>query len=157
MSMKNQQIGLFDEARLTQSEATQMTADLLRDYFERYKHVAIAFSGGKDSTATLTTVIHLIETGKVPRPQSLTAIYADTRLELPPLHMAAMATLTEVERRGFNPQIAMAPLDKRMLVYILGRGVPPPNNSTLRYCTSLSQGQSHDGGFKRFTRWSAGW
>jgi DNA sulfur modification protein DndC len=29
----------------------------------------------------------------------------------------------------------MAPLDKRMWVYILGRGVPPPNNNTLRYCT----------------------
>jgi DNA sulfur modification protein DndC len=29
----------------------------------------------------------------------------------------------------------MAPLDKRFLVYILGRGVPPPNNGTLRWCT----------------------
>jgi DNA sulfur modification protein DndC len=29
----------------------------------------------------------------------------------------------------------MAPLDKRFLVYILGRGVPPPNNNTLRWCT----------------------
>jgi DNA sulfur modification protein DndC len=28
-----------------------------------------------------------------------------------------------------------APLDKRFLVYILGRGVPPPNNNTLRWCT----------------------
>ena len=134
--MKNQQIGLFDDARLSQPQAVEMTAEILQDYFERYNHVAIAFSGGKDSTATLTTVIHLIETGRLSRPQSLTAIYADTRLELPPLHMAAMATLAEVERRGFNTQIAMAPLDKRMLVYILGRGVPPPNNSTLRYCTA---------------------
>lgn len=29
----------------------------------------------------------------------------------------------------------MAPLDKRFYVYILGRGVPPPNNNTLRWCT----------------------
>lgn len=29
----------------------------------------------------------------------------------------------------------MAPLDKRFLVYMLGRGVPPPNNNTLRWCT----------------------
>jgi DNA sulfur modification protein DndC len=134
--MKSKQIGLFNDARLTQSEAIEMTASILGDYFRQYNHVAIAFSGGKDSTATLTTVIHLIETGKIPRPRSLSAIYADTRLELPPLHIAAMATLAEVERHGFSTQVAMAPLDKRMLVYILGRGVPPPNNSTLRYCTA---------------------
>jgi DNA sulfur modification protein DndC len=29
----------------------------------------------------------------------------------------------------------MAPLDRRFLVYVLGRGVPPPNNNTLRWCT----------------------
>ncbi|MDJ0651284.1 MAG: hypothetical protein QNJ60_21535 [Xenococcaceae cyanobacterium MO_188.B19] len=29
----------------------------------------------------------------------------------------------------------MAELDKRFMVYLLGRGVPPPNNSTLRWCT----------------------
>jgi len=29
----------------------------------------------------------------------------------------------------------MAPLDDRFMVYILGRGVPPPNNNTLRWCT----------------------
>src|SRR5258708_32688668 len=26
-------------------------------------------------------------------------------------------------------------MDKRFFVYILGRGVPPPNNNTLRWCT----------------------
>jgi hypothetical protein len=31
--------------------------------------------------------------------------------------------------------VVRAPLDKRFLVYMLGRGVPPPNNNTLRWCT----------------------
>lgn len=31
--------------------------------------------------------------------------------------------------------VVLAPIDKRFLVYILGRGVPPPNNNTLRWCT----------------------
>jgi DNA sulfur modification protein DndC len=31
--------------------------------------------------------------------------------------------------------VVRAPLDRRFLVYMLGRGVPPPNNNTLRWCT----------------------
>lgn len=37
--------------------------------------------------------------------------------------------------RGIDVQVVRAPLDKRLLVYVLGRGVPPPNNNTLRWCT----------------------
>ncbi|WP_205762420.1 hypothetical protein [Magnetospirillum aberrantis] len=36
---------------------------------------------------------------------------------------------------GITVHVVRAPLDKRFLVYILGRGVPPPNNNTLRWCT----------------------
>lgn len=130
-----QQLSLFDDTRLTQQEAVSLTTEYLSEYFRKYKHVAIAFSGGKDSSATVSTVIHLIESGKIPRPEKLTVVYADTRQELPPLHFSAMAILEEVRRRGFDTKIAVAPIDKRFLVYMLGRGVPPPNNSTLRWCT----------------------
>jgi hypothetical protein len=34
---------------------------------------------------THRAVVHLVEAGRVPRPQSLTVLYADTRLELPNL------------------------------------------------------------------------
>lgn len=130
-----QQLSLFDDSRLTQQEAVDLTAEYLAEYFRTYKHVAIAFSGGKDSSATVSTVIHLIESGRVPRPEKLTVVYADTRQELPPLHFSAMAILAEVRRRGFETKVAVAPIDKRFLVYMLGRGVPPPNNGTLRWCT----------------------
>ncbi|MGL4618080.1 MAG: phosphoadenosine phosphosulfate reductase family protein [Chroococcidiopsis sp.] len=129
------QASLFEQDRLTLQGSIELTKQSLLSYGKQYKHWAIAFSGGKDSTALVTVVAHLIETNQIPRPQSLTAIYADTRMELPPLHASAMGVLEEMRSRGFNTKIALAPLDKRFLVYILGRGVPPPNNSSLRYCT----------------------
>lgn len=132
--MRNQST-LFEDDRLTLSRALSITKDILLSYFEKYRNVAIAFSGGKDSSALVTIIAHLIETGQIPRPKTLTAIYADTRMELPPLHASAMGILEEMRKRGFDTKIAIAPLDKRFLVYILGRGVPPPNNSSLRYCT----------------------
>ena len=73
----------------------------LRHYGSLYKHWAISFSGGKDSSAVVTLVIHLIETGQIPKPESLTVIYADTRQELPPLHNAAIGILDEVEPQGY--------------------------------------------------------
>lgn len=132
--MKAQQ-ELFEGSQMSRTEAVQLTEMYLKNYFDRYSHVAIAFSGGKDSTALVSVVVNAIEQGIVRRPQNLTVIYADTRLELPPLHESAMAILEDVRRRGFNTIVAMAPIEKRMLTYILGRGVPPPNNNTLRYCT----------------------
>lgn len=117
-------------------EAMEMTTQSLKSYGPSHDHWAVAWSGGKDSTATLTFLIHLIESGKVQPPRSgLTIFYADTRMELPPLAVAALDTIERLNSRGFNVRTVMAPLDKRFFVYILGRGVPPPNNNTLRWCT----------------------
>lgn len=130
------QIGLFGGGeRLQMTESIQLTIDSLLTYGPSHEHWAIAWSGGKDSTTLLTLVIYLIDTGKVPRPKTLTIFYADTRLELLPLWIAARDIRDELEVRGIEVRVVMAPLDKRFLVYILGRGVPPPNNNTLRWCT----------------------
>lgn len=129
------QLNLFAEHRATSKEAIAITIDSIKDYAEQYKHWQISFSGGKDSTALVTLILHLIETKEIKTPESLTVMYADTRLELPPLQASAMQILQEVERRGFKSEVVMAELDKRFMVYMIGRGVPPPNNSTLRYCT----------------------
>lgn len=126
---------LFDDYRLTLQRSIALTADSLRQYGLFYRHWAVAFSGGKDSTATLTILLHLLETEQVPRPESLTVLYADTRQELPPLHNAAMATLRYARSLGCKTHIVLPELDKRFWVYILGRGVPSPNNGTLRWCT----------------------
>ncbi len=117
-------------------EAIELTIASLLSYWDRHGHYAVAWSGGKDSTATLTLIIHLIETGRLPQPDVLHVFYADTRQELPPIQMAAELVMERL--RGHNwiqLHVVRAPLDQRFLVYILGRGVPPPNNNTLRWCT----------------------
>ena len=135
-------LSLFEEERLTLPKSIELSAESLRHYGSFYKHWAIAFSGGKDSAATVTLVSHLIETGQVPRPESLTVLYADTRQELPPLHTSAIAILEALRNRlepilgknGFQTRVVLPELDHRYFVYILGRGVPPPSN-TFRWCT----------------------
>ena len=62
-------------------------------------------------------------------------LYADTRQELPPLFVSALAIIERLRQMGVSVTVCRAPMDKRFLVYILGRGVPPPNNNTLRWCT----------------------
>lgn len=127
---------LFNTApRMSMLEAIEMTRQSLSAYGETHSHWGIAWSGGKDSTATLSLVLHLLESGQVQRPRKLTVYYADTRQELPPLAIAAAQITEELQRRGIDVRTVRAPLDKRFLVYILGRGVPPPNNNTLRWCT----------------------
>lgn len=129
------QISLFEDIRLKLEDSIRLTAETLNSYGKDYRHWTISFSGGKDSTTLVTVVLHLLESGALAPPKSLTVIYADTRMELPPLQAGAMQLLREVEKRGFNAKVAVAPIDKRFLTYILGRGVPPPNNNTLRWCT----------------------
>ena len=129
----SKQLSLFEKDRATSQDAIALTIQSLKAYGQDYKHWQISFSGGKDSSCLVTLVIHLIETGEIPKPDTLTVMYADTRQELPPLHASAMQILREVSRRGFTSQVVTAPIDKRFWVYILGRGVPPPNNSTLRW------------------------
>lgn len=125
---------LFDADRLSLDDALGITEASLLSHAPGHDHWCVAFSGGKDSTATLTAVIHLIEAGRVPRPRRLTALYADTRLELPNLQEAARAALLEVARRGFEARIVFPLLDKRFYVLMLGRGIPP-SHSGFRWCT----------------------
>ncbi len=130
------QADLFQEGvRLRMDESIELTVLSLLAHSEAHEHWGIAWSGGKDSSATLTLILWLIATGRVKRPKTLTIFYADTRMELAPLAIAAAAMMEKMRSRGIDVRIVRAPLDKRFFVYILGRGVPPPNNNTLRWCT----------------------
>jgi DNA sulfur modification protein DndC len=111
-----------------------MSIASLNEYGQRYRHWAIAYSGGKDSTATVAFVAWAIRTGLVTAPQSLTILYADTRMELPPLQQSAVRLLAELSAQGFNSQVVLPNMDDRFFVYMLGRGVPPPKNR-FRWCT----------------------
>jgi DNA sulfur modification protein DndC len=116
------------------ADALKLTAESLNLYGRNYKHWAIAYSGGKDSSATVAAVVYLIEKGLVDAPESLTVLMSDTRMELPPLFATAMKFLEALRRRGVKTQVVMPSLDERFFVYMLGRGVPPPSN-TFRWCT----------------------
>lgn len=132
MSIK--QLSLFDSQRLTHEQSMEMTLDSLRAYAPDYRHWVLAYSGGKDSSATLAIVVHLLASGALPRPDSLTICYADTRMELPPLHASALRILGAVSGPRVATRIVLPDLDHRYFVYMFGRGVPPPTN-TFRWCT----------------------
>ena len=120
--------------RSTFQEQQEITILSMNAYGPRYKHWVFAWSGGKDSTATLTFVLYLIESGQVRSPEKITVLLADTRLELTPLWMSAMLICDQLRERGIDVEIVTAPIDSRFFVYMFGRGVPPPSN-TFRWCT----------------------
>lgn len=127
---------LFEDSRMSLDEAIDLTAASLNLYREKYDHWVFGYSGGKDSTATVTLVSHLIETGKVKRPKSMKVLYADTRMELPPLNIAARRVMDTLREKGFETEIVEPVLDQRFFVYMFGRGVPPPAPN-FRYCTGI--------------------
>ena len=132
--MSRLQPSLFEGARKTQPDAIDLTAQSLVAFGSQYKHWAVAYSGGKDSSATLSVVWYLIQSGHVPAPETLNVLYADTRMELPPLHTAAMQMLDNLRAKGVDCRVVLPELDDRFFVYMFGRGVPPPSN-TFRWCT----------------------
>jgi DNA sulfur modification protein DndC len=132
--MKGQE-NIFGLEKITVGECINLTIESLQEYGARHKHWAMAWSWGKDSTTLVTLIIQLIKTGQIQAPETLTVFAADTRLELTPLWLSAQVLKKQMEDCGVRVEIVRAPLDKRFLVYILGRGVPPPNNGTLRWCT----------------------
>jgi DNA sulfur modification protein DndC len=131
----NRQISLFEDQRLGLNGAIELSLASLREYGQRYRHWVVAYSGGKDSSATVTFVAWAIQAGQVPAPDSLAVLYADTRMELPPLQQAALDLLSALQSGGINTQIVLPNLDDRFFVYMLGRGVPPPKNR-FRWCTA---------------------
>ena len=133
--MQNRNVSLFEDQRMGYNDAINMSIASLREYGQRYPHWAIAFSGGKDSSATAAFVAWAIQSGQVPAPETLTILYADTRQEFPPLQQTAMQFMDALRRDGYTAQSVLPALDDRFYVYMLGRGVPPPKNR-FRWCTS---------------------
>lgn len=130
----NRQLSLFEDQRLDLDGAIELSLMSLAEYGKRYQHWAVAYSGGKDSSATVAFVAWAVKSGRVPTPESLTVLYADTRQELPPLQQTAVKLLEVLRGDGFQAQVVWPEMDRRFYVYMLGRGVPPPKNR-FRWCT----------------------
>lgn len=129
------QLNLFGQNRIEMGDSIGLTIQSLNAYASEYDHWVITWSGGKDSTTLVTLIVSLIDAGLIKGPRKLTVLYADTRMELPPLWFAAQEIKGQLKKHGVNVRTVVAPLAERFLPYILGRGVPPPNNNTMRWCT----------------------
>lgn len=138
-SSTRNQPSLFGEQPRTLAEAVHATMQAFRHIdAARYDRWVIGYSGGKDSTTVVTLLAHLIEIGQIQRPPHISVLYADTGMEVPPLQQAALQTLAVLkERYGFDTHVVRPALDERFFVYMLGRGVPPPNNGRMRWCTRV--------------------
>lgn len=134
--MKPTQGDLFvqEQNRLQMTDSIALTEASLNTYAADRECVVSAWSAGKDSTCKLTVYVHLMETGRVPRPRRLIVCLADTRQELLPMYEVADDVIQDLEERGIEVRRVMAPMDERFLVYMLGYGVPPPHNR-FRWCT----------------------
>jgi len=132
--MEKQQLNFFSAMRSTLQEQQEMTIQSMNAYGAKYKHWVFAWSGGKDSSATLTFILYLIESKQIEPPKEITVCLADTHLELLPLWFSAMQIIAKLKSKGIHVRIVEPDLDNRFFVYMLGRGVPPPSN-TFRWCT----------------------
>ena len=131
--MKNQ-LNIFGLEKITVAESIDLTISSMMEYGSKHKHWAAAWSWGKDSTTVVTLITQLICTGQIPKPETFTIFAADTRMELPPLWASSKVITEQLEARGVEVKVVTAPIEDRFLVYILGRGVPPPSNR-FRWCT----------------------
>lgn len=124
------------EYRSTLEEAI---ATMVNSFYEinawQYDTWTIGYSGGKDSTALVTLLAYLIDLGILERPKHIKVQYADTGMEVLPLQQSALKVLAQLELFGFETEVVRPELDHRFFVYMLGRGVPPPNNGRMRWCT----------------------
>jgi DNA sulfur modification protein DndC len=131
--MRAQQ-SLFEDQRTTLADAIELSLASLRAYGERYQHWSVAYSGGKDSSATVTFVAWALREKLIPQPESVTVLYADTRMELPPLQRTAVQMLAKLSESCIETRMVLPEMDDRFFVYMLGYGVPPPKNR-FRWCT----------------------
>lgn len=129
-----EQLNIFGTKRIDFNEQIELTVQSLNHYGPLHDHWAMAWSWGKDSTTLVTLVIQLIISGQVKAPKSITVLCADTRMELIPLWIAAKGIIEKLKTLGVEVKVATAHIDDRFMVYILGRGVPPPSNR-FRWCT----------------------
>lgn len=145
------QINLFGVEPITVADSIELTIQSINTYGPLHDHWAAAWSWGKDSTTLVTLIVQLMNTGQIKLPKSFTIFAADTRLELIPLWLSAKNLIKQLEERGVNVKVVTAPIDDRFLVYILGRGVPPPSN-TFRWCTGQIKVEPMELAIKEFIK-----
>lgn len=128
------QPSLFEGQRMGFRDAIDLSLQSLIYYGNQYNHWCIAYSGGKDSSATVSFVVWAIKNKLVPPPEKLYVLYADTGMELSPLWATAERFMADLRNMGIEAWMVKPTLDDQFYVYMLGRGVTPPSNR-FRWCT----------------------
>jgi len=106
---------------------------------QRCKFVAIAFSGGKDSTALTFALLNALR-GYKNKPKKVWVLYANTLVDPSPLLQAAQRSLNIFESLGKKvgvpviPQTLTPALEDRFWVLLIGKGYPPPS-VRFRWCS----------------------
>jgi DNA sulfur modification protein DndC len=144
--MKFKQLDVFRHTeagkamRSTLADAMAMTIQSLQAYGADRSTWVIGYSGGKDSTATVTFIDWAIKHGKIKRPENLIVAYSDTLMELPSLEHSAHRLLDYLQGQGWQVRRSVPMLEttvaktERFFVTMLGKGYPPPHNK-FRWCT----------------------
>jgi DNA sulfur modification protein DndC len=110
--------------------------DALMDHPEPW---IVGFSGGKDSSCVVKIVFQALVAAKS-RKSSVTVLYCDTGVEIPPIRRFVWQTLTglaiEAEKAGIplRCDVATPRLEDRFFFKVIGRGYVPPTNK-FRWCT----------------------
>ncbi len=106
---------------------------------KEHKHVAILFSGGKDSTALTFGLLNAFIRNKH-KPEKVWIIYANTLVEPPPLLRVAQKSLQIFKELGTQigipviPKMLIPPIKDRFWVLLIGKGYPPPS-VRFRWCS----------------------
>jgi DNA sulfur modification protein DndC len=131
---RSRQLNLFEEQKNPMNIALDLALASFREQATGYERMSVGFSGGKDSTTTVTLLAYFIKTGRLDlNPKDITIFYGDTGRELPPLHDHAMLMLDFLAKEGFKPQIVKPKIDNTFWVRMLGVGIPVPTNF-FRWC-----------------------
>ncbi len=99
----------------------------------------LAFSGGKDSTTVLILATEFLRRER-PQNVSLEVLYADTRLEIPPMARHAEKMLLHVEALAQAEELPLkvhrvtSPIEQSFWALVIGRGYPMPS-FRFRWCT----------------------
>ncbi|WP_299500429.1 phosphoadenosine phosphosulfate reductase family protein [uncultured Roseobacter sp.] len=103
------------------------------------KNWVIAYSGGKDSTATLKVFLAAFKKAHR-KPAKISLIYCDTGVENPVIDSYVKRTLGRIGQEVEDANVPLiidvlsAPIQDRFFAKVVGRGYPTPTNS-FRWCT----------------------
>jgi len=106
---------------------------------QRWKLIAVTFSGGKDSTALTFALLNALDKNKY-KPKKVWVLYANTLVEPSPLLQTAQKSLHTFETLSRQVKIPVATkiltpeLKDRFWVLLIGKGYPPPS-VRFRWCS----------------------